>query len=78
MILEYNDEADENTELAKNASIYGIAYELLYMEQEDEGMGRPMLRFCALDPKECIPIYDETIEHNLTAFIRYYTVNDIL
>jgi SPP1 family phage portal protein len=78
MILEYNDEADENTELAKNASIYGIAYELLYMEQEDEGMGRPMLRFCALDPKECIPIYDETIEHNLSAFIRYYTVNDIL
>ena len=29
MIFEYNDEADENAELAKNASIYGVAYEML-------------------------------------------------
>lgn len=33
MLFEYNDEADENAELAKNASIYGVAYELLYMEK---------------------------------------------
>lgn len=78
MIFEYNDEADENAELAKMASIYGIAYELLYMERQDEGMGRPMLRFHILDTRECIPIYDNTIERNLIAFIRYYTVRDIL
>lgn len=77
MIFEYNDEADENSELAKMASIYGVAYELLYMEQEDEGMGRPMLRFHILDTRECIPIYDDTIEHNLIYFIRYYTVKDV-
>ena len=79
MLFEYNDEADENAELAKNASIYGIAYELLYMEEQaDPLMGRPMLRFKALDPLECIPIYDDTIEHNLFCFIRYYTTYDIL
>ncbi len=78
LLFEYNDEADENAELAKNASIFGVAYELLYMEQQDEGMGRPMLRFCALDPRECVPIYDETIAHNLIAFVRYYTNKDIL
>lgn len=78
MVFEYNDEADENAELAKNASIYGVAYELLYMEQQDEGMGRPMLRFHVLDTRECVPIYDDTIERNLIAFIRYYTVKDIL
>jgi len=77
LLFEYNDEADENAELAKNASIYGVAYELLYMEKQDEGMGRPMLRFHALDPRECIPIYDDTIEKNLIAFIRYYTVKDL-
>ena len=32
LLFEYNDEADENAELAKNASIFGVAYELLYME----------------------------------------------
>ena len=78
LLFEYNDEADENAELAKNASIFGVAYELLYMEQQDEGMGRPMLRFCTLDPRECIPIYDDTIAHDLIAFIRYYTNKDIL
>ena len=67
MIFEYNDEADENAELAKNASIYGIAYELLYVDEEDK-----MIRFKALDPKECIPIYDKSVEQNLIAFIRYY------
>ena len=77
MLFEYNDEADENAELAKQASIYGVAYELLYMEKQDEGMGRPMLRFHALDTRECIPIYDDTIEKDLIAFIRYYTVEDI-
>jgi hypothetical protein len=30
MIFEYNDEADENMELAKDASIFGVAYEELY------------------------------------------------
>ena len=78
MLFEYNDEADENAELAKTASIYGVAYELLYMEKQDEGMGRPMLRFHTLDTRECIPIYDDTIEKNLLYFIRYYTVKDIL
>lgn len=78
MLFEYNDEADENAELAKTASIYGVAYELLYMEKQDEGMGRPMLRFHTLDTRECIPIYDDTIEKNLISFIRYYTVKDIL
>ena len=78
MLFEYNDEADENAELAKLASIYGVAYELLYMEKQDEGMGRPMLRFHALDTRECIPIYDDTIEKNLIAFIRYYSVKEVM
>ena len=67
MIFEYNDEADENAELAKAASIYGVGYELLYVSEEDK-----MVRFKALNPKECIPIYDKSVEQNLIAFIRYY------
>ena len=73
MIFEYNDEADENAELAKAASIYGVGYELLYVSDEDK-----MIRFKALDPKECIPIYDKSIESNLIALIRYYDDYDIV
>ena len=67
MILEYNDEADENAELAKNASIYGVAYEMLYLSEEDK-----MIRFKSLNPKEVIPIFDKTVEQNLLAVMRYY------
>lgn len=67
-VLEYNDEADENSELAKDASIYGVAYEELYVSEEDK-----MLRFKRLDPKEVIPIYDKSIEENLLCVLRYYS-----
>ena len=67
MIFEYNDEADENTELAKDASIFGVAYEELYFSEEDKNV-----RFKRLDPKEVIPVYDKTIEQNLLLVIRYY------
>lgn len=73
MILEYNDEADENAELAKNASIYGVAYEMLYLSEDDK-----MIRFKALNPKEVIPIFDKTVEQNLLAVLRYYEDYDYL
>lgn len=73
MIFEYNDEADENAELAKNASVYGVAYEMLYLSEEDK-----MIRFKALNPKEIIPIFDKTIEENLMAVIRYYDDYDVV
>lgn len=72
MIFEYNDEADENTELAKNASIYGIAYERLYIDTDGN------VRFKAMKPTECIPVYDDTIENNLLYFIRYYEDYDFI
>ena len=70
--FEYNDEADENMELAKSASIYGVAYEQLYMDEDG------VLRFKTLPTMECIPVYDTTIENNLLYFIRYYEDCDIL
>ena len=73
MIFEYNDEADENAELAKDASIFGVAYEELYFSDEDR-----IVRFKRLDPKETIPIYDKSIEQNLIAVIRYYEDYDYI
>lgn len=72
LIFEYNDEADENVELAKNASIFGAAYELLYIDEEGS------IRFKQIDPTGCIPIYKDTIDEELLYFIRYYYDKDIL
>ena len=73
MIFEYNDEADENMELAKMASIFGVAYEMLYFSEEDK-----MIRFKTLSPKEVIPIFDKSVEGNLLAVIRYYDDYDVV
>jgi len=73
-IYNYNDEAAENAELAKDASIYGIAYEMLYLEDSEN---KP-IRFKKLDAEGCIPIYDNTVEEDLLFFIRYFDEKDIL
>src|SRR5574344_1723780 len=65
-IYNYNDEAAENAELAKDASIYGTAYELLYLDDNAD------VRFRKIEAEGGIPIYDNTIEEDLLFFIRYY------
>lgn len=72
MIYEYNDEQDENMELAKSCSIYGVAFELLYVDNDG------IVRFKQLDTKECIPVYDDSIEEELLYLIRYYKNFDLI
>lgn len=72
LIFEYNDEADENVELARSCSIYGVGYEMMYVDEEGS------VRFKRLDAKECIPIYDDTIENDLLYVIRYFLDKDII
>lgn len=71
LIFEYNDEADENVELARSCSIFGVGYEMLYVDIDGN------IRFKRLDAKECIPVYDDTIENELLYFVRYYLDKDI-
>ena len=65
-IFRYNDESDNNTTLAKMASIYGYAYEIMYLDKN----ARP--RFKAIDPSELIVCYDNTLDENIVLAIRYY------
>lgn len=72
LTFEYNDEQNENMELAKAASIFGRAWEYLYVDTDGA------LRFTAIDPREIIPIYGETIENELLAVIRFYDEYNIV
>ena len=65
-MFRYNDEADNNTTLAKMASIYGYAYEIMYIDK----WAKP--RFKAVNPAELIVCYDNTLEENIVLAIRYY------
>lgn len=71
-IFNYNDEAAENSELAKDASICGVAYELLYVDRNGQ------VRFKKIDNVKAIPIFDDTLESDLLYFIRYYDDEDIV
>lgn len=68
----YNDEASENAELAKNASIFGVAYEIMYLDEDKQ------IRFKVVPSETAIPIVEQNIEEDLLYFIRYYDEEDIL
>lgn len=72
MTFEYNDEQDADSELAKDASVYGRAYEMLYVDSEGA------TRFKKVNPKEVITVYDNTVENEMLYAIRFYNETDIL
>lgn len=71
-ILDYNDEADLNATHAEQASIYGISYELLYIDKTS------MIdtRLAAISPEEMFVIYDYDLEPNIVAAVRFYADAD--
>src|SRR5699024_6900806 len=60
-----NDADEHNSELVLDQSIYGRAYELLYRNKRDE------IRFTILDVLETFVIYDDTVEMEPIAGVRY-------
>lgn len=62
----YNDQDDNNAELAKICSIYGKSHEMYYTDEESE------LCITYLDPKEAFMIYDESIIERPLFFVRRY------
>lgn len=69
-ILNYNDVADEDLELATDANIFGYAIEQLYIDEDSK------VRFTRVSPMETILLADNTIQHNLIAAIKFYPVDD--
>ena len=67
-IFKYGDESAENVQLATDASIYGCACELLYVDAD------LMPRFKAINPMEVIAIYDCSIEENLISCVRHWKI----
>lgn len=71
-ILNYNDEADENSELAKIMGIKGKSYELMYLDEEGN------IRFNELTPDECMLVYNTAVNPEPIFAIRYYKIKNIL
>lgn len=65
-----SDEHDLNVEIAKDCSIYGEGFEILYIDEEGA------LRLSRLDPASVIPIYSNDVRRDLIGAIRYYYDRD--
>ena len=65
-VLKYNDVKTEDSELLRNALIFGRGFEINYIDEDGKQ------RFRTLDPRECIPVYEDTLSNELLYVIRFY------
>ena len=65
-VFNYNDIKNADSALLRNALIYGVAFEVCYIDEDAKQ------RFKAIDSRECIPVYDDTLNEELLYIIRYY------
>lgn len=70
-ILKENDYQDADGDLFRQGLIFGRAPEIVYFNED----GKPC--FKGLDPREVIPVYDDTLDGKLLYAIRFY-VSDLV
>ena len=69
-ILKYNDYQAEDSDFLLDALIYGVAYELMYIDEDAH------TRFRLINPTTCFGVYDDSLTGDLMYFVRMYKVND--
>ncbi len=69
-ILRYNDYQTEDNEFLLNALVYGVAAELMYIDEQSK------TRFRTIDPTTCFGVYDDSLTGELLYFVRFYRVNE--
>lgn len=62
------DEDSHNNELALDLSIFGRAYELLYMSKDE----KPIIKLAALSPLNTFLVVDSTVEEKVMFAVHYY------
>ena len=69
-ILRYNDYQDEDADFLLDALVYGVAAELMYIDNQSQ------TRFRLINPTQCFGVYDDTLTGDLLYFVRMYKANE--
>ena len=69
-ILRYNDYQAEDADFLLNALVYGVACELMYIDNEGQ------IRFRLINPTTCFGVYDDSLTGDLMYFVRMYKASD--
>lgn len=64
--INYNDATAEDIAFCKNALVYGVAYELHWIDSASKG------RFSQVNPMNAFAIYDNSLDCELLYFVRWY------
>lgn len=70
-VLKYNDVTAEDSEYLRNALIFGRGFEVNYIDEEGKQ------RFRLFDPRNCVPVYADTLSNELLYVIRFYMEDSI-
>lgn len=69
-ILKYNDYQAEDADFLLDALVYGVAAELMYIDNSGK------TRFRLINPTQCFGVYDDSLSSDLLYFVRMYQVNE--
>lgn len=69
-ILRYNDYQAEDANFLLDALIYGVAHELMYIDNAGK------TRFRLINPTQCFGVYDDSLTGDLTHFVRMYKASE--
>lgn len=61
--LSANDVVNEDSEFLRSALIYGIAYEMIYINESND------IKFKTISPESCIPVYSDDLDNKLLYMI---------
>lgn len=69
-VLRYNDYQSEDASFLLDALIYGVAAELMYMDEDAQ------VRFKLINPTTCFGVYDDSLTGDLLYFVRIYQADE--
>ncbi len=69
--INYNDSASEDMQWVTNALVYGVGYELQWLDKYSQ------VRYSQVNPLSCFAIYDNTLDCELLYFVRWYEADTI-
>lgn len=70
LVLEDNDVPNEDSEFLRTALIYGISFELVYVNENNE------IRFKNVNPEGVIPVYSDDLDQDLEYVISFSPIQD--
>ena len=69
-VINYNDDESQNINWLMNALIYGVGYELHWIDSDAQE------RYSQINPLNCVAVHAASLDNELLYFIRWYDVSD--